>query len=166
MQARSVKLQRAGREWKEFGERQILTTFGDTIYLTELEVANEAWQNGFRGAEGLAELRSLGKRLSETPEAERPGKVIVAILTDGYENASTNYTYEKVAERVRHQQETYSWEFVFLAANQDAVLSAAKLAISAEDAISFDATPAGTHVAYARMSDAVSERRQRPGRKA
>ena len=109
-------------------------------------------------------IDDVGKRLSETPEAERPGKVIVAILTDGYENASHDYTYQTVAERISHQQDKYSWEFVCLAANQDEVLSASKLAIRAQDAIAFNATPQGTRHAYLEMNAFVTAHRRRPRR--
>ena len=104
---------------------------------------------------------AIGARLARMPEPERPGKVIVVILTDGHENASRTYTYERVAEMIKHQQEVYGWEFVFLAANQDAIASAGRLSIGAQDAIGFAATHEGVHVAYAAMSNTISERRQR-----
>lgn len=69
-------------------------------------------------------IDALGASLSITPETERPGKVIVLVLTDGYENASSLYTREQVASMVKHQREKYSWEFVFMGATQDAVLEA------------------------------------------
>ena len=63
----------------------------------------------------------VGRRLNETPENERPSKVLVAILTDGLENASKDYTGNKINEIITHQRGKYSWEFLFLAANQDAI---------------------------------------------
>lgn len=48
------------------------------------------------------------------PKNDRPGKVVFVITTDGMENASREFTYEKVKELIQHQQEKYNWEFIFL----------------------------------------------------
>lgn len=103
----------------------------------------------------------LGSRLANTPEDKRAAKVIVAILTDGLENASRDFSNAKIAEMIEHQRTKYGWEFIFLAANQDAIASAAKLSIRAQDAMNFTASPQGTQVAYAKMSAEVSKRRSR-----
>ncbi|KAB2963847.1 MAG: VWA domain-containing protein [Thermoanaerobaculia bacterium] len=104
-------------------------------------------------------IDELGQRLAATPEPERPGRVMVAVLTDGLENASRDYTLRQIRQRVRRQREKYGWEFVFLAAGQDAVLEGAKLAIPAADAIAFDATSEGIRGATAALSARVSRRR-------
>jgi hypothetical protein len=104
-------------------------------------------------------IDDVGVRLGGMPESERPDKVIMAILTDGLENASKDYTYERVSEMIRHQSGKYNWEFVFLAANQDAMASAARISIAAQDAYSFAATGEGVQVAYATLSSEVSRRR-------
>ncbi|HYD83976.1 MAG TPA: hypothetical protein VEA63_07975, partial [Opitutus sp.] len=85
----------------------------------------------------------LGQRLANTPERERPSQVIVAILTDGLENASTRYTWADIATRIRHQQEKYNWRFLFLGANQDAIATAARLNIGGADAATFRASDKG-----------------------
>jgi len=66
-------------------------------------------------------IDDLGEQLAAMPEDGRPGTVIVVTLTDGLENASKDYTREKVAERVKHQEEKYGWEFIFLGANLDSI---------------------------------------------
>ena len=48
-------------------------------------------------------IDDLGKQLAAMPEEERPGTVIVVTLTDGLENASKDYTREKVAERIKQK---------------------------------------------------------------
>ena len=103
----------------------------------------------------------VGSRLANTPEDKRAAKVIVAILTDGLENASREFANEKIAEMIGHQRTKYGWDFIFLAANQDVIASAAKISIRAQDAMSFTASPQGTQVAYAQMSAEVSKRRSR-----
>jgi len=61
----------------------------------------------------------VGKRLANTPEHARPSKVIMAILTDGEENSSRTYNTIQVGDMIKHQQEFYQWEFIFLGANMD-----------------------------------------------
>lgn len=105
-------------------------------------------------------LDDVGARLAATPESERPGTVIVAILTDGQENSSRVYSREKIAAMIRLQHDVYSWEFVFLAANQDAVASARQISIDAADAVPFAPSAAGTRVAFAEMSQRSMDKRQ------
>jgi hypothetical protein len=83
---------------------------------------------------------SLGEDLKKMPEADRPQKVIVMILTDGMENASQEYTQDKIREMVTHQKEVYAWDFVFLGSNQDAVLTASKFGIHQQSAMTYGAT--------------------------
>jgi hypothetical protein len=106
-------------------------------------------------------LDDIGRELAGTPEAHRPAKVIVAIFTDGLENASRVYTHARIAEMIRHQQEKYSWEFLFLAANQDAVASAAKLAIPAANAFSVPASPVGMRASHTHLHEEIATRRKR-----
>lgn len=107
-------------------------------------------------------IDAVGQRLDALPEAERPGRVIVAILTDGLENASSRYTARDVARRIHHQRKRYAWEFVYLGANQDAVLEAGKMAIAPQDAIAMSSAPGGVREAHARLDDEVKQRKQRP----
>ena len=105
-------------------------------------------------------IDDIGTRLSQTPESDRPGKVILAILTDGEENASTVYTPEKVAGMIRNQQEQYKWDVIFLAANQDAILAAKKLAIPSENAINFSPSGAGVKMAFSSLNADINHRRE------
>lgn len=106
-------------------------------------------------------INEVGARLAATPEPDRPGKVIVAILTDGQENASTEFTRETIAGMISHQRKAYSWEFVFLAANQDAVTAARDIAIPAPSAFEFKADKEGMAQAMCLMSSEVTRRRGR-----
>ena len=106
-------------------------------------------------------IDDMGVRLAGTPEEDRPAKVIVAILTDGQENASRDYTFAKVSAMIKHQQEKYSWEFIFLAANQDAIAAAGAISIQPKDAIAFQATPMGVRAAHDQLSAEITKRRSR-----
>ena len=65
-------------------------------------------------------INLVGQSLAALDEAERPGLVIVVTVTDGGENASIEYTSEQVNKMVKTQTDDYSWQFVYLGANQDA----------------------------------------------
>lgn len=104
-------------------------------------------------------ILDVGYRLSKTNEADRPGKVIYVITTDGFENASREFTYKKVKELIKHQQEKYNWEFIFLGANIDAEKEADSLGINIENAYSFEASEEGVESMYKMVSEAVTEKR-------
>lgn len=104
---------------------------------------------------------SLGDSLAAMPEEERPGKVIVVVLTDGHENASKEFTAAQVAEMVKHQTEVYKWEFMFLGANQDAVLTAKRLHIPASSSLHYAATPGGTKDVLRWMSSSIGATRKK-----
>lgn len=82
-------------------------------------------------------IDETGKRLSEMSEDERPSRVIIAIVTDGEENSSENRDPLFLAEKIKHQESVYSWTFMYLGANQDAIISAANIGISSGKAMTF-----------------------------
>ena len=84
-------------------------------------------------------IGEAGAELSAMPEDERPGTVLVAVLTDGHENASQEATGAVVKALVERQQNQWGWQFTYLGANQDAVLTAHGLGIRAEDALTYAA---------------------------
>jgi hypothetical protein len=86
--------------------------------------------------------------------------VILAILTDGEENASTVYTRKKVKGMIRNQQEKYNWDVMFLAANQDAILAAKELAIPSENAINFSPSGEGVKMAFSSLNADINHRRE------
>jgi len=100
-------------------------------------------------------ITELGGDLSQIDEAERPANVIVVIITDGLENASKTYTREKVFEMIEHQQNIYKWQFMFLAANQDAIQVGDDLGINTNAAMTYTADWAGTQATYAAVSSNV-----------
>lgn len=88
-------------------------------------------------------IDELGKKFAEMRAEERPDGVIFAILTDGAENASTDFFAADVKKRIMHQSEKYNWQFRFLAANQDAITAGGELGIHASHCARFSATPEG-----------------------
>jgi hypothetical protein len=94
---------------------------------------------GFVPRGSTALLDAIGRTIKDTsasqetlPEEHRPEKVILAIFTDGYENASRHYTNAHISDLIAAKR-VQGWEFLFLAANQDAIATAAAMNIHAGD---------------------------------
>jgi len=88
-------------------------------------------------------INDVGRRLGETPEASRPGKVIFVITTDGQENASREFGYGEVRRMITHQTEKYAWEFIFMGANIDVAEEGERLGIRGDRSFAFVASSAG-----------------------
>lgn len=104
-------------------------------------------------------IDSVGRKLAALPEDERPSKVIFLIITDGHENSSHRYSAEQIKSMVEHQKDVYSWEFVFMGANIDAISTGTNLGISAHNTLNYAATAAGTHELYSTISSSMNNYR-------
>ena len=92
-------------------------------------------------------------------EEDVPEKTIFIITTDGMENASRQYTYEKVRAMIERQKEKYNWEFLFLGANIDAVREAGRFGIQASRAVKYEHDGAGTRKNFCVLSNIVGRAR-------
>ena len=70
-------------------------------------------------------------------EEDVPEHTLFVITTDGMENASREYTYDKVKEMIK-QKEECGWEFLFVAANIDAAATAERMGICCDRAANYD----------------------------
>lgn len=104
-------------------------------------------------------IRHIGNVHKYAREEDRPEKTIFVITTDGLENASREYSYERVKRMVERQKEKYGWEFLFLGANIDAIETAGKFGISADRAANYHSDHIGTALNYEVLADAVCEMR-------
>lgn len=95
----------------------------------------------------------FGEILSDLPEDERPGTVMVVIVTDGQENASEESTKDDVKALITQQQDVYNWNFVFLGANQDAVLAGQSFGLRSGASLTYSANAAGVANASALLSN-------------
>ena len=93
-------------------------------------------------------------------EEDRPGKTVFVITTDGMENASRAYSYDEVRRMVKHEQEKYGWEFLFLGANMDAISAARSFGIRADRAVRYRSDSAGTELNYRVVSETVARVRR------
>ena len=102
-------------------------------------------------------IHHIGNVHKYAREEDRPEKTLFVITTDGMENASRRYTYDKVKAMIEHQREKYGWEFLFLGANIDAAREAARFGIRADRAANYHADHIGTEVIYEAVNEAVCQ---------
>jgi hypothetical protein len=119
-----------------------------------------------RGSTAL--LDAIGRTIKETsaridaiPEADRPGKVILTIFTDGQENASREYTATHISDLIRLYRDTKGWEFLFLAANQDAIANAAAMNMDTHSSANVMYSMAGVKSTGSAMSRKVRASRMK-----
>lgn len=98
-------------------------------------------------------------RIGAMPVADRPETVLVVVLTDGKENASET-PLDAVRERVERRQDEDDWEFLFIGANQDAVLTGETMGIDADRSLSMSHSDEGARSAYESASRNISEARR------
>jgi uncharacterized protein YegL len=102
-------------------------------------------------------INETGARLAALPEDQRPALVMFVIATDGHENASMEFTKEKIKEMTEHQQTKYNWQFTYLGANQDAFTEASNLGISQVGVANY--APQNVKTAYGATSDKLTRMR-------
>jgi hypothetical protein len=100
-----------------------------------------------------------GSRLAKMPEQDRPGKILIVIQTDGHENKSKEFNYAQIKQMIQHQEQAYSWTFVFLSASLDAPQVARAMGISDSNTSSYTGDSAGTKQVMGDLSRGVSRYR-------
>ena len=83
-----------------------------------------------------------------------PANVMFVITTDGLENASREYTSDKVKKMIESKKEK-GWEFLFIGANIDAVETAKHFGIGSDRAVNYHADKKGTSVVFGAVNKAV-----------
>lgn len=154
-----------GKQQKEEGEAIVTTVLFNNNYeiihdRTNIEEIRPMTEKEYFVGGTTALLDAIGITINKIVKATRntkkeyqADKVIFVIITDGMENASLEYNYEKIKAMIDRQKERYNWEFVFLGANIDAISTAAKFGIEEDRAVNYHADREGTKVSY----NAVSE---------
>lgn len=84
-----------------------------------------------------------------------PAHTVFVITTDGMENASHRYSGAEIRKKITRQREKYGWEFIFLAANIDAALTAENLGIRRDRAANYEQSDAGISRNYHAMNEAI-----------
>ena len=105
-------------------------------------------------------IHHIGNVHKYAREEDVPEKTVVVITTDGMENASRRYSYQKVKEIIRKEEKKYHWEFLFLGANIDAAREAERFGISRGRAVQYENDEAGVRTNFSSLSKAMSKVRQ------
>jgi hypothetical protein len=82
-------------------------------------------------------ITEAGSALGALPEAERPGTVVVAIMTDGQENASHEWDRPAVKALVQQQSADYDWQFLYMGADQDAIEVGESMGVGAGHSLTY-----------------------------
>lgn len=82
-------------------------------------------------------ITSAGDRLAAMPDDERPDTVIVAIMTDGLENSSREWDAPRIKSLVEQQTNEWSWQFLYMGADQDAVEVGASIGVAAAQSVTY-----------------------------
>ena len=156
------------KQKKEEGEAYISTVLfddvcevlHDRVSLSEVRPMTDK-EYYVRGCTALLDaiggaIHHIGNVHKYAREEDRPEKTLFIITTDGYENSSKRYTYDKVKHMVERQKEKFGWEFLFLGANIDAVAEAKKFGIKEDRAVNYHCDSEGTAVNYKALNVAVS----------
>lgn len=156
------------KQKKEAGEAVITTVLFDDKYellhdrinLRGIELITDK-EYFVRGSTALLDavgktINKIGNAQKHTIENERAEHVMFVITTDGMENASREFSYEKVRQMIEHQKNKYGWEFIFLGANIDAITTAERFGIGKDRATNYNADSEGTLLNYEVISETVS----------
>lgn len=156
------------KQKKEEGEANVTTVLFDDrveflnqrVSLQEIPKMTEK-EYYVRGCTSLLDaigqsIHYMGNVQKYAKEEERAGKVLFVITTDGYENSSKEYTYDKIKKMIKNQKNKYNWEFIFLGANIDAANTAKQVGIDEDYASNYVADSYGTELNYEAMNQAIS----------
>ena len=136
----------------------------DRVDIKKVEPMTEA-QYYVRGCTALLDavgstIRHIGNVHKYAREEDVPEKTIFIITTDGLENASREYSYERVRKMIEHEKEKYNWEFLFLGANMDAISAARSFGIRSDRAVRYECDDAGTALNFAVVSQTIAKARK------
>lgn len=101
-------------------------------------------------------INYIVKKHNETNEDEVPEKTIFIITTDGQENASREFNYNKVKNLIENMKAKNKWEFIFLGANIDTVAEAKRFGIDEDNAVDYNCDEVGVGLNYKCIDEAIS----------
>ena len=154
------------------GECRITTVLFDNRYellhdRIDIRAVSPMTEKEYRVGGSTALLDAIGRTIHKlagvqknTAEEYRAESVMFVIITDGQENASREFSPDKIKSMIQMEKEKYGWEFVFLGANIDAVETAGRFGIAADRAADYLADGAGTRLNFRMMSETVAAFRE------
>ena len=152
------------------GEARVTTVLFDNQYRLlhdriDIRAVAPLTEKDYRVGGGTALLDAIGRTMEkiravqkQTAEDYRAEKVLFVIITDGMENASTEFTKEKVKKLISDKQEKEGWDFIYLGANIDAAEEAGAIGVSKANAVTYKNTSSGVRANYDAVGVYVAER--------
>jgi uncharacterized protein YegL len=124
------------------------------------ELTPEVWKPRGTTAlyDAIGKTINLEKARFQRLGNEAPAKVLVCIVTDGYENASHEYKLDNI-KRLIKDCENDDWNFLYLAANQDAFAVGDSFGVSRGNTITYTANAGGVAFMSATLSNASTSYR-------
>ena len=117
-----------------------------------------------RGATALLDaigttIDDIDTRLAGLKKRQRPDRMVVAVITDGHENASYKFTKLQINRRISHKRDVHQWQFFFIGANQDAIQEGHHIGIPVGQTLTYKSSAGGTIAAYAALNTLVDNAR-------
>lgn len=131
--------------------------------MQDLKEAPPLTRADYRPRGGTPLLDAVGSTITALDDdwkREQPERCIVVIVTDGQENASREYTKQKIKELIEARQESGKWAFIYLGANVDAFAEAGSMGINPSNSAGYNATAKGLASTYGTVSESVRHMRQ------
>lgn len=147
---------------KQEGKARLTTILFDHEYIIlhnslKLKKVQPLTEKDYTVRGGTALLDAIGKAIV-MEDADPSGKVLVMIITDGYENSSKEFTLDKIKDMIQ-DREKKGWKFIFIGANMDAVAVAGKMGIVKGQVANYTANAVGTQSAYSAVSNVTDSYR-------
>ena len=135
----------------------------DVVTISEFENLHDMGEVRENNCDGSTSLRdAMGVAIERTMfhnvrlGGRKPGKNIIAIITDGCENTSREYSAQTIKELISTYETNWNWQFLFLGANQDAIRRGMELGISMEKALTYSTRNTGIEEAFNACNEAIS----------
>lgn len=106
-------------------------------------------------------IAEMDRRIQALQDTHKPGKVIVAVFTDGEENASREYSLDQIGDLIRQYRDQKGWEFIFLAANQDAIATASSMKMCSHLSAAVSFNEKGIHSSSRAMARKIKAMRMK-----
>ena len=148
-------------------DKALITTifFNTTMqFINERKDINEVKEitlNDYRVGGCTSLLDAIGNAINyilnnQINDKENEYNNMVVIITDGLENSSLEFSYEKINSLINKKQKE-DWQFIFLGANIDVIKEANKMGIASDNAVSYNNDEKGVKLNYEAISLAISD---------
>lgn len=149
---------------KEEGRAYITTVLFNekSVYLherEEIEKVKKLTRKDYEAGGCTALLDAVGDAIEKAGRNRCGNKTVVIVITDGLENASVNYTYKEIREKIASRR-LQGWEFIFLGANIDVAAEAEKIGIPMRRAAGYCQDDEGVRLNFQAVSKVVSNVRK------